>query len=600
MSKDFGHKICMWATALLCIAASVPMYAQQPAGTTADKATRVSEPTTLTVQSGSNYIRIDADHLPATVTYTPGANFGPIPEAMVMEDTLPAQHIFSDCRMVWRWVLEPAANAQIMEIRAHENAVILVEPYVCTPTKSDTTAAVCGGLEWHGKWYDASGDYDLILVNAEGCDSTRTLHLTVFPQPEDKDTTAEVWDSITWMGTTYTTSNDYTLELEDGNQCGYTSTLHLTVHYTLRDTTVESVCDSLVLGDTVYAESGFYILDTVQLESGDRQINMLDLTVRHTTYAELSEAQFDSCAAPWGTVYTASGDYTDTTTNAAGCDSITTFHLTIYTSAYDTVRIEACDSADIEGVHYTESGAYTDTIELEGGNRLIKTLLLTIGHTTYKELTEWACEEYLSPLGNTYTASGTYNEQTVNAEGCDEFITIYLTVETDCEAEYDTTYYCRGFNTPHDERISEKLIRRYVPYTFVSPADIWEQLTEGVIVSGEPTRTLVDLNRAEANIRGYYTDELTPVETIVWSQRETQAGVYTPVTVEAAPQWVNAGMLAVQIMFRCGELYNTEFPMAVDQVETVQMPVKRIMNGQVVIIRGNAVYTVTGQKIGNL
>jgi hypothetical protein len=70
-----------------------------------------------------------------------------------------------------------------------------------------------------------------------------------------------------------------------------------------------------------------------------------------------------------------------------------------------------------------------------------------------------------------------------------------------------------------------------------------------------------------------------------------------PVVVESAPQWIPAGHLAVQIQFLCGEMYNTEFPMDIDLLQQTSLPVKRIENGRVVIIRGDAKYNVLGTKI---
>ena len=114
----------------------------------------------------------------------------------------------------------------------------------------------------------------------------------------------------------------------------------------------------------------------------------------------------------------------------------------------------------------------------------------------------------------------------------------------------------------------------------------------------EAGRMLLDLNGAEATFYAHYVDPLTPIETIDWTVSESAAAGYKPVVVESAPQWVPAGVLAVQIRFRCGEIYNNEYPTALEAVEAgVQKTVKRIEDGRVVILRGDAVYTPLGQKI---
>jgi len=76
------------------------------------------------------------------------------------------------------------------------------------------------------------------------------------------------------------------------------------------------------------------------------------------------------------------------------------------------------------------------------------------------------------------------------------------------------------------------------------------------------------------------------------------AKVYERIIVEEAPQRIANGTLAVQIRFRCGEVFNTEYPLAIDAIEaSMAKPVKRIENGQLVILRGGEKYTITGTKI---
>ena len=120
---------------------------------------------------------------------------------------------------------------------------------------------------------------------------------------------------------------------------------------------------------------------------------------------------------------------------------------------------------------------------------------------------------------------------------------------------------------------------------------------EGAIISGSHDRTLVDLKRVETNLRNHYTKALTPVEHIAWSVREANNSVYTPIVATDQPQWIPTGGLILQIHFRCGELYNNEFPMAVEEVEADKQPVKRIENGQIVIMYNGTKYNVQGQKI---
>ena len=265
---------------ILLMMGAISAYAYDAAGTTVDRATRVADVTTLSVQSGSNYIRIEPNHLPATIIYTSETLFGPIPAALAMSDTIEAERIFEDCQSGWKWELEVSDQAAIVEIKAHESALIHVSPFVCQPTSSDTTATACSSFEWRGATYDEDGDYSITLVNAAGCDSVRTLHLTIF-KPIDTDTVAEAWDSLLWYGDWYDVSADYPMYLKDEHECEYTHTLHLTIHTTSRDTALAQGCLSAIFEEKKYTEEGVYALDTTVLTDGNRTIRYVEIELNN-------------------------------------------------------------------------------------------------------------------------------------------------------------------------------------------------------------------------------------------------------------------------------------------------------------------------------
>ena len=115
VKKSYQNSIRLLVV-LLMMAGALSVYAYDPAGTTADRATRIVKPTILTVQSGSNYVRIEPDHLPATIVYMSDDMFAPIPAALMMSDTLQAERLFEDCRMGWKWTIGEEENAAIVEI----------------------------------------------------------------------------------------------------------------------------------------------------------------------------------------------------------------------------------------------------------------------------------------------------------------------------------------------------------------------------------------------------------------------------------------------------------------------------------------------------
>ena len=91
-----------------------------------------------------------------------------------------------------------------------------------------------------------------------------------------------------------------------------------------------------------------------------------------------------------GVAYTTSGAYTNTYTNAAGCDSVHTLNLTINSSNTGTSSATACDSYTWDGVTYTASGTYSNTYTNVAGCDSVHTLTLTINSSN----TGTSCDSY--------------------------------------------------------------------------------------------------------------------------------------------------------------------------------------------------------------
>jgi hypothetical protein len=92
---------------------------------------------------------------------------------------------------------------------------------------------ICYGASylWNGTSYDTAGEYSTTLVNAAGCDSVATLHLTVLPESPITEEYATITKdySYHWNGTSYTDAGDYTVTLADSNGCDSVVVLHLMV-----------------------------------------------------------------------------------------------------------------------------------------------------------------------------------------------------------------------------------------------------------------------------------------------------------------------------------------------------------------------------------
>lgn len=169
------------------------------------------------------------------------------------------------------------------------------------PTGISSSAAVeseCGSYTWSatGTTYTSTGIYSTVLsgANANGCDSTLTLDLTIFTV-NDLTTNVTQCDSYTWSvnGQTYTTSDTIVEQLTSGQGCAYSHTLNLVIGQSSSDTATIAACDSY-------------------------------------TWSANSQT------------YTSSGTFTEMYTNVSGCDSLVTLELTI-----NTVDNTASDNGDL-------------------------------------------------------------------------------------------------------------------------------------------------------------------------------------------------------------------------------------------------------------
>jgi hypothetical protein len=132
-------------------------------------------------------------------------------------------------------------------------------------------------------------------------------------------------------------------------------------------------------------------------------------------------------------MYTASGSYTNATTNAnTGCQDTATLVLTINNSANSSMFDTTCNSYtwSANNMMYTVSGSYTNaTTNANTGCQDTATLVLTIYNSNNTSTTASGLGGYLwSANGTIYTMSGTYTHVTTSSTGCQDTATLVLTI----------------------------------------------------------------------------------------------------------------------------------------------------------------------------
>ena len=393
------------------------------------------------------------------------------------------------------------------------DSVVTLHLIIHHTTTSDTTATACGSFTWHGETYTESGDYSYSLTNVEDCDSIVTLHLTINPIPEVAITgntnicpgggtilTATGADSYLWSN--YSTDASISVNTFGVyNVIGYTSagcynsasvTVLVAQPPVITITGDSEICAGhtgviTAHGGNTYLWSNGSTDSTMTVSGADSwqvigyDANGCSSTANVTVSVwQPATTSFSATACDsytWnGSVYTQSGDYTQTFQTVHGCDSVVTLHLTIYTTYHEYLHVSACGSYVWNGMTYSASGDYDQTFTTIDGCDSIITLHLTIhpipevtivGNTNICPgggtlLTATGADNYLWSTGSTnsfipvnmfgiYSVTGTNSAGCSNATAVTVLVTqspvITITGETDICAGESTTLSAHGGNT---------------------------------------------------------------------------------------------------------------------------------------------------------
>jgi hypothetical protein len=193
-----------------------------------------------------------------------------------------------------------------------------------------------------GRSVAISGDYALVSAFREDENATGGNPLIdagsayIFKNCTKSGTDVQTaCDSFTWInGITYTTSNNtatFTIAGGAANDCDSVVTLNLTIHYSNTGTDIQTACNSYTWIDgNTYTTSNSTATDTLTNVVGCDSVVTLNLTIHYSNTGTDIQTGCNSFTWIDGNTYTTSTTTaTDTLTNAAGCDSVVTLHLTI-------------------------------------------------------------------------------------------------------------------------------------------------------------------------------------------------------------------------------------------------------------------------------
>ena len=300
-----------------------------------------------------------------------------------------------------------------------------------------------------GQAFYETGMHTINEQTQMACDSTITLDLIVHQVYEMHLTESFCgMDSIVIGGSVYTETGVYVDTLQSQEACDSIVHLDLQVYPVFETDSTAIICegDSVVVGAMVYLASGMYT-DTLQSQHMCDSIIHLDLTVlpSYEFFQEEVICAGDSVIIG-NDVFDESGIYEVHLLTAANCDSI--FHLDLKVNeSFDTTLTAAiCEGATYEiGVSvYDKSGMYIDTLSTAFGCDSIVNLNLTV-HSVYDTLiTSEVCEGDSIQIGNSiYSATGVYVDTLSTMHACDSIVRVDLQVHTVFDSSF-VKIICEG------------------------------------------------------------------------------------------------------------------------------------------------------------
>ena len=388
------------------------------------------------------------------------------------------------------------------------DSIVTLHLIVNYSNTGDTAAIVCDSFDWyeHVGITQSCENLTHTFTNAAGCDSVVTLHLTV-NYSNTGDTTAIVCDSFDWYEHTGITQSceNLTHTFTNATGCDSVVRLHLTVNYSNTGDTTAVACNSFDwyehMGITQSCEN---LMHTFTNVAGCDSAVTLHLTVNYSNTGDTIAVACDSFDWHEHTGVTQSCEnLTHTFTNAAGCDSVVTLHLTIHNPVHTAVTETACETFTWNETEYTISGDYTYSHVDANGCTQVDTLHMTIFNDESSEFSNTTDDSCYTWNSQTYCASGDYTQILQTVHGCDSVVTLHLTITVGVD-NYDGFDF-KVYPNPTSNIVNVQITNHQSQITEIQLVDAFGRLLRSSNVvetdaHGSSVQTQIDLSRYATGI----------------------------------------------------------------------------------------------------
>ncbi|MFM2386186.1 MAG: hypothetical protein RL660_943 [Bacteroidota bacterium] len=232
----------------------------------------------------------------------------------------------------------------------------------------------------------------------------------------------------------FATIGNYTVTVEDSLGCIVQVTgITITQPAIITGSSAHVGCNSLTVAGVPYTASGSHTA-TFTAANGCDSVHTYNVTINMSNTGSSAVTACNSvtiAGANGGAAITTSGAYPATFTNAAGCDSVHTYNVTINVSNTGSSAHTGCNSLTVAGVAYTASGSHTATFTNAAGCDSVHTYNVTINNSSAPStvtINQNGGSYTIPGTSTTYFASATHVETYANVFGCDSVVTYNITI----------------------------------------------------------------------------------------------------------------------------------------------------------------------------
>jgi len=305
---------------------------------------------------------------------------------------------------------------------------------VCFPTSAEHSEEACESVTINGETFVQSGDFEQMLINKAGCDSTLTLHITINPVFV-REETVNLCDGETFEfgSQNLTMDGEYTELFQTAHGCDSTVTVNLMVRPIFNETAAVAICngETFEFGSQSLTSAGEFT-ELFQSQYGCDSTVILNLKINPIFDEQATASICEGDTYTFGTQsLTTTGEYTELFQSTSSCDSTVVLSLKVNPVFTETATATICEGETylFGSQSLTATGEYTELFQSLSNCDSTVVLSLKVNQRFSESTTATICQGETFVFGSqSLDSQGDYSELFQSLSGCDSTVVLTLNV----------------------------------------------------------------------------------------------------------------------------------------------------------------------------